>query len=950
MRREVQDSDDDFSVTSPTRPDEESQPPVVKAVSKTPSRTKSTNETTSTDRLMREIQHAQQELIGSSPARPTLNHTDPASSPLRASKRRKTMNLSQAATPESTLGRRKTVKTYGSSSKRSQGLLNPGSSLFDDLKAEEQKSPGATVTQRKDAEPGRKSPEKMWDIPASLRQDFQEHEPVSMFPDPSSTIPDNTMTQQRLVEQALSNQMLPPPAQQIEEAAASTTSSFPWSTYLEQSPENRTQTPLNITQISQMLIPDEPSSDVVDPKLLTRTAPPLLGSSHTPSGSPVRLSRTPTSVSQKPCSSKIRRTKTMAAKSDSHRSPGDLDDELALDKPKPTAKRRASHAVESSSPIVTKDSVTKATVDEYSPPAPKSTAKRRNPHAVENLSRPSAEMTIADGQDPAAYEPVQSTHIENIPRDISGPASARSESVDRNLAFNVAAMLSQMQSIPLPQTDSQDLAATSQPAVQKKQKGKEKEKSESTDVLSLDCDDLAIGLPKEQYKPRPSRSRSARITEDTSIDYSKRPEKSGATKLKRRKTTNEITVRSPESTVDANKMAQIGSMGFTPRQTKAALEESSGNIERAVENLLAQSTGGKENSPSKRPCRPRSKSTKQSKSSKQPHSAKQLEPATTSSKLLTVLITQGSGDKTFYPTVDEVVIADPEISSALAKEKDLEDEIGLDADSQPTAEPDVGKKTGITKESMAQKTSKQTTSTQKRRRDKIADSDEEDEVLAEVESSKPIPRHIPRRKVVDSDDDEDELIAQADSEQFVLKTVPKRKAADCDAEDDFAAESKLPNVKPKVTAKRAKSEPNKKAKTIDEENDTNVTPPAQLVKKGRGRPKKIIEPVMNTEEIEPTIPEPVRNHDKLDRPKSPILSATHGDAEEPKEQVQTPGSTPKSAAMPPSTPEQQSGSSQKSAAIKVAVQHSPLNKSKVPLRVGLSRKKRIAPLLKIIKK
>lgn len=186
---------------------------------------------------MRLIQHAQQELVGSSPTRPTHALADPTSSPLRASKRRKTTNSSQAGTPEPKLGRRKTVKTYGSSSNRTRGLLNPGSSLFDDLKADEQKTPDATITQLEEIEPVHKSPENTWSLPASLRQDFQEHEPVSMFPDPSSTVPDNTMTQQRLVEQALSNSMLPPPAQPTEEAAASTTSSFPWSTYLEQSPE-----------------------------------------------------------------------------------------------------------------------------------------------------------------------------------------------------------------------------------------------------------------------------------------------------------------------------------------------------------------------------------------------------------------------------------------------------------------------------------------------------------------------------------------------------------------------------------------------------------------------------------------------------------------------------------------------------------------------------------------
>lgn len=47
-------------------------------------------------------------------------------------------------------------------------------------------------------------------------------------------------------------------------------------------------------------------------------------------------------------------------------------------------------------------------------------------------------------------------------------------------------------------------------------------------------DDHLIGLPKEQYKPRPSRSRSEKVTIEVPIDYSTRPEKS--TKAKRART------------------------------------------------------------------------------------------------------------------------------------------------------------------------------------------------------------------------------------------------------------------------------------------------------------------------------------------------------------------------------------------------------------------------------
>jgi hypothetical protein len=115
-------------------------------------------------------------------------------------------------------------------------LLESGSSLFDDLKADEQGSIDNTITRREKAAYESAALDKIWDLPASIRNDFQEHEPVSMFPDLSSTVPDNSVTQQRLIEEALSNQMMPPPIQQADEPAASTTSTIPWSTYLE-SPE-----------------------------------------------------------------------------------------------------------------------------------------------------------------------------------------------------------------------------------------------------------------------------------------------------------------------------------------------------------------------------------------------------------------------------------------------------------------------------------------------------------------------------------------------------------------------------------------------------------------------------------------------------------------------------------------------------------------------------------------
>ncbi|KAI6905346.1 hypothetical protein KC355_g18999, partial [Hortaea werneckii] len=55
----------------------------------------------------------------------------------------------------------------------------------------------------------------------------------------------------------------------------------------------------------------------------------------------------------------------------------------------------------------------------------------------------------------------------------------------------------------------------------------------NSDIDLPNSDDIAVGLPKERYKPRPSKRRSTAI-HDEPVDYSVRPEK--AAKLKRNKT------------------------------------------------------------------------------------------------------------------------------------------------------------------------------------------------------------------------------------------------------------------------------------------------------------------------------------------------------------------------------------------------------------------------------
>jgi len=75
-----------------------------------------------------------------------------------------------------------------------------------------------------------------------------------------------------------------------------------------------------------------------------------------------------------------------------------------------------------------------------------------------------------------------------------------------------------------------DLTNTTADKITRKRKAK--------DVDELGSDDIAIGLPKEQYKPRPSRSRGNTNLDGLleSVDFSKRPETQVKGKNKRRKT------------------------------------------------------------------------------------------------------------------------------------------------------------------------------------------------------------------------------------------------------------------------------------------------------------------------------------------------------------------------------------------------------------------------------
>lgn len=125
------------------------------------------------------------------------------------------------------LDRRKTIKTYGNSKSSRQDVFNKSSSQFDAMKEDERLDSPSNISGKK---PNEKT---VWDLPATIRDDFAQHDPVSMFPDGSSTIPDNTMTQKRLMDDALlAENSLAVPNPELQAPSGSSASSIPWSAYL----------------------------------------------------------------------------------------------------------------------------------------------------------------------------------------------------------------------------------------------------------------------------------------------------------------------------------------------------------------------------------------------------------------------------------------------------------------------------------------------------------------------------------------------------------------------------------------------------------------------------------------------------------------------------------------------------------------------------------------------
>jgi hypothetical protein len=317
--------------------------------------------------------------------------------------------------------------------------------------------------------------ENTWGLEGTMRHDYAHHEPMAMFPEPSSTVPNATLTQQRLLAQVKGPVFLG-----IESEADTTANptpyepqnSIPWSEYLktQASSDERDASNLKTDADTHPLMP--PAPETTD-----------------------NLSQT---SQRSQCSRRGSRVQ--------------LDGSLICDEVEPDQVI----AVHPSSSNVTR-------------PEP---CEKARPTSSRSDQREAGYMDAVEEQSTMDYAAAQVKPY----RDAS-PAKTKTK---RNLS---------------PQPASDDYLAS-------------------------------LGLGQEQYKPRPSRSRSTKLDKEEPVDYSVRPESLAKRKSRRTKTTGDDEETNESAPFTPRKIQQICDMGFTPSTTQRALKNHNGNVHQTLDWLI----------------------------------------------------------------------------------------------------------------------------------------------------------------------------------------------------------------------------------------------------------------------------------------------------------------------------------------------------------------------------
>ena len=434
--------------------------------------------------------------------------------------------------------------------------------------------------------------------------------------------------------------------------------------------------------------------------------------------------------------------------------------------------------------------------------------------------------------------------------------------------------IDQTDGLDAPKSDTRKLLHPSDPETMiEQEKGAEKPSYSLTTLpeqQQMNSDEVAIGLPPERYKPRPSRSRSARVTEEP-LDLFVAPKK--AARAKRRKTTDAATESALNSSSLTANLAIITSMGFSHSQSEQVLRELDGDVEQTIDRLCNQLHERPANAESREGCA--------SQFSSRPVKADALKAP---------------------PDASPTELIPPPLGNG-----------------PPDATPD-----DLCADFSEEKTGKSLL--------RVEITSGKERKLSESRSPcKGNSKKAKRRKTTDSDE---------------CRSFPEMQGSGAEAKMDGPQTVPLDNhIDPGKDMYVAQ-------KPCKEDINPDSEPPAK--KQGRGRPKKTAnqpakecqEQTQNQMENEISID----HHLKPIEDKSSLLVARKPGDENTPSQSTPPQEEQESLPAKLGSLSEAATTSLKQRASKSSEQHSPSSKGKVAYRVGLSRRTKIAPLLKMMKK
>jgi hypothetical protein len=434
----------------------------------------------------------------------------------------------------------------------------------------------------------------------------------------------------------------------------------------------------------------------------------------------------------------------------------------------------------------------------------------------------------------------------------------------------------------------------------------------------LNSDDIAVGLPKERYKPRPSRRRATEITVEP-IDYSVVPGK--AAKSKRSKTMGS-DLDAPEEQVPVKGILSLPSSSRKTKPTKVVEvpDAEITAIDKASQDQAAQ---------------PISTIPQTSSPVVQLPGAENPQPSQETSKTEPAPIVKE------VPKDDDFAFAKPAPKSRPAPKSIrssttiFEDHVGLTGKSRS---PSLSQQQAMRQSVLLDVKNEATPVEPKRSGKHVVPDDDDDDEDEKSEATTAKPKRGGKHAVPDDDDDEDELALEPAQEEQTPVEEPKKRGR--------GRPTKAAAVK---ASKKAAANPAKPAvhDSESEGDEIALMPPP---KKRRGRPSKstaaVVEEVDNSKDVEDAEASVIEPEGKDAPAKQPADEPTEEST--PAKQIATEIPTPSPELQPPA-PAEKTAAPKKPAKVSPPA-HSPIKSSSpAPYRVGLSKKHRIPSLLRVMR-